>query len=506
MDDYVRIVLESHPSARSAQALDASAAAASKAARLLPDPTLELSLGEGRAADGSGSPKTEKGFSVSQSIPWLPARSASIEAADHEARALRAEGLATRWGLELDARVAYYRLLFARAQVEVDRASEEDARSLLDLMTRRASLGEAREVDRIKARVEWLRQDRELSAAYREELAAEGILRTLAGEPLPTPLRLAGELPRHTDAHARPPRRAPRRPRAKPGADPRPRRGRPRRVAPLERPPRRASRTSASPSSARRSSTARPGAAPSASSLPLWNARRGDVARAEAESRLRAADAERDPPLAPRRPRDTPPGRRDARRPGRLARGRLPPSAAESLRLARLLFEEGETSLLDLLDAQRTARDARREEIRARFELAVAISELQRLLGPNDDTTGDSEDEQEARHRSCSRPRPLRRRRARRLRQGPRCRSARRSPRRKPPRRLEEPAIPAARPSHRRRDRRGRHHDVEGPGRRPLAPSVSHRQRGIRREPPPPGRRERQGPRDVDSGRPRALA
>jgi outer membrane protein TolC len=65
----------------------------------------------------------------------------------------------------------------------------------------------------------------------------------------------------------------------------------------------------------------------------------------------------------------------------------LLPSAAESLRLARLLFEEGETSLLDLLDAQRTARDARREEIRARFELAVALSELRRLLGPDDTMT-----------------------------------------------------------------------------------------------------------------------
>jgi outer membrane protein TolC len=61
----------------------------------------------------------------------------------------------------------------------------------------------------------------------------------------------------------------------------------------------------------------------------------------------------------------------------------LGPAAAEALRIARLLFEEGETSLLDLLDAQRTAREARREEIRARFELAVALSELQRLLGPD---------------------------------------------------------------------------------------------------------------------------
>ncbi len=373
MDDYVRLVLESHPSARSAQALDASAAAASKAARLLPDPTLELSLGEGRAADGSGSPKTEKGFSVSQSIPWLPARSASIEAADHEARALRAEGLATRWGLELDAQVTYERLLFARAQVEVGRASAEDARSLLDLMTRRASLGEARAVDRIKARVEWLRQDRQLSAAYREELAAEGILRTLAGEPLPTPLRLAGELPRHPDGM-----------RALLDAHP----------DALERSPaliRRGRVPDLGFSFYRQNELDREAWGGALGlSLPLWNARRGDVARAEAESRLRAADAEsvRLALLS-----DLATRRRDVET---LAvqvaslEGDFLPSAAESVRLARLLFEEGETSLLDLLDAQRTAREARREEIRARFELATAIAELRRLLGPNDDTTGDS--------------------------------------------------------------------------------------------------------------------
>jgi len=389
MDDYVRLVLESHPSARSAQALDASAAAASKAARLLPDPTLELSLGEGRAADGSGSPKTEKGFSVSQSIPWLPARSASIEAADHEARALRAEGLATRWGLELDAQVTYERLLFARAQVEVGRASAEDARSLLDLMTRRASLGEARAVDRIKARVEWLRQDRQLSAADREELAAEGIMRTLAGEPLPTPLRLAGELPRHPDGM-----------RALLDAHP----------DALERSPAliraraEAARASSLLSSARRGRVPDLGfsffrqneldreawGGALGLTLPLWNARRGDVARAEAESRLRAADAER---VRLALLSDLATRRRDVET---LAvqvaslEGDFLPSAAESVRLARLLFEEGETSLLDLLDAQRTAREARREEIRARFELATAIAELRRLLGPNDDTTGDS--------------------------------------------------------------------------------------------------------------------
>jgi cobalt-zinc-cadmium efflux system outer membrane protein len=387
LDDYVRIVLRSHPATQAARALEESASAETKAARLLPDPTLELSLGEGRAADGTGSPKTEVGFSISQSIPWLPARSASIEAAGHEARALEAAAEATRWALTLDARSAYVRLLSAKAQVAVDRAAEEDARSLLDLMTRRAGLGEAREVDRIKARVEWLRQDRELSAALREELAAEVLLRTLAGEPLPTPLRLTGDLPRHTDAG-----------RALLDAGP----DRLETSLSLIRARAEAARASSLVSSARRGRVPDLGLSifrekeldreawggSLAVVVPLWNARRGDVARAQAESRLRAADADgvRLSLLA-----DLATRRRDVETlAGKVASldGDLLPSAAESLRLARLLFEEGETSLLDLLDAQRTAREARREEIRARLDLATAISELQRLLGPNDAPSG----------------------------------------------------------------------------------------------------------------------
>ena len=386
IEAYVQIVLRENPAARAAAALEASAAAGGLSARLLPDPSLELSLGRGRPADGSGPQKTETGFSISQAIPWLPARSATIEAAGHEAAARRAEAGAVRWGLALDARLAYFRLLSAQAQVEVARATEADARSLLDLMTRRAGLGETREVDRIKARVEWLKQERELRAAEREASAAEAILRTLAAAPLPSPLRLAGELPRQTDAmrallDAKPDR--------------------------LDRSPAlaiaraEAARTSSLLTSARRGRVPDLGLSFFRQKeldreawggslgvvVPLWNARRGDVARAQADAGLRSANAEmvRLTLLA-----DLETRRRDvetlAVQVASLV-GDLLPSAAESLRLARLLFEEGETSLLDLLDAQRTARDARREEIRARFELAVALSELQRLIGSDDITT-----------------------------------------------------------------------------------------------------------------------
>ena len=281
----------------------------------------------------------------------------------------------------LDARLAFYRLLEARALVEVARATETDARSLLDLVSRRASLGETREVDRIKARVEWLKQQRELRVAEREADAAESALRTLAASPLPQPLVLGGELPRQADATNVLEEATPARLERAPG---------------VLRARAEAARAASLLSSARRSRVPDLGfsvfrqkeldrdafGASLGIVLPLWNARRGDVARAGAESTFRAAEAGR---IRLALVTEVETRRRDvdtSAAQAAILMNELLPSAAESLRLARLLFEEGETSLLDLLDAQRTAREARREEIRARFELAVALAELQRLLGP----------------------------------------------------------------------------------------------------------------------------
>jgi cobalt-zinc-cadmium efflux system outer membrane protein len=123
--------------------------------------------------------------------------------------------------------------------------------------------------------------------------------------------------------------------------------------------------------------------------LPLWNAKRGEIAKADAAAALARAEAERTSVALATALEER---RRDvdvAASQAAVLTGELLPAASESLRTARLLFEEGETSLLDLLDAQRTARDARREEIRARFELAVALSELERLIGRDDTTMGD---------------------------------------------------------------------------------------------------------------------
>jgi cobalt-zinc-cadmium efflux system outer membrane protein len=117
--------------------------------------------------------------------------------------------------------------------------------------------------------------------------------------------------------------------------------------------------------------------------LPLWNARRGDIARAQAAASLATTGAARtlvDLTTALER------ARQDldvASAQAEILDRQILPAATRSLELARFSYREGETSLLDLLDAQRTFRDTQREAIASRLALALALAEVQRLVGPD---------------------------------------------------------------------------------------------------------------------------
>ena len=380
---YVEIVKRSPPAAAQRAGLEQAAAAERRAARVLPDPVFDFSWDRARPADLPGAKGHETGYTLSQTLPWPGTWRAGVAAGDRAADVLRAGAEGVAWEIEARARLAFARLEAARGLLDVDRGAEEDARSLRDLVARRAELGESRESDRIKVSVEWLRQQRQLAAVSRQAQVAETILRALAVEPLPQPLVL-----KPTDHPPLPP------------LDP---------AALAERlaetnPRLRAARAEAARREAL-SSVARRGRIPDLGvsvfrqreldkeangfsvgiKLPLWNANRGEIARAEAEQRVAAAAAERE--------RIDVLTELDARLTDlvvaadqtALLEREVLPQAARSLELARLLYEEGETSLLDLLDAQRTYREAQRERLESHLAQALAVADVQRLAGPDFD-------------------------------------------------------------------------------------------------------------------------
>jgi cobalt-zinc-cadmium efflux system outer membrane protein len=380
---YVEIVKRSHPAAAERVGLEQAAEAERRAARVLPDPVFDFSWDRAHPTDLTGLNGDETGYALSQTLPWPGTWRAGADAGERAADVLRAGAEGVAWEIAARARLAFARLEAARSLLDVARGAEEDARSLRDLVARRAELGESRESDRIKASVEWLRQQRQLTAAEREARVAEAMMRALAVEPLPQPLVL--------EATAHPPL---------PPLDPAPLAVRLAESNPRLR--------SARAEAARRealSSVARRARIPDLEvsvfrqreidkeangfsvgiKLPLWNANRGEIARAEAEQQIAAAAAarERIDVLTELETRLT--TLVVAADQASLLEREILPQATRSLELARLLYEEGETSLLDLLDAQRTFREAQRERLESHLAQASAVADVQRLAGPDFD-------------------------------------------------------------------------------------------------------------------------
>jgi len=381
VEGYVQIVLRSHPAARLRAGFEDAARAESKAARQFSDPTFEYSRGQAHPNEAPSIGATETSISVSQTIPWPGAFAAGVRAGDRAADALRAEGTASRWEVEIAARRTFARLVTARALLDLDQATEGDARSLRDLVARRAELGETRESDRIRAAVEWMRQRRLLEASRREAEVAEAVVRTLAVEPLPRPLAIRPDLPRDLPSPDRESLLA--------------------RL--LERNPQLLVARADTERQRELASQAKRARFPDldvtvfrdeeldktsngfalAIKVPLWNANRGEIARVQAASTVASAEAERKRldlvTELEERLKDLDVASAQVQTLDR----EILPSAAESLRLARRSYEEGETSLLDLLDAQRTFRDTQREAVESRLALALAVTDIQRLVGPD---------------------------------------------------------------------------------------------------------------------------
>jgi outer membrane protein, heavy metal efflux system len=380
---YVEIVMRSHPAAAERAGLEQAAEAERQAARVVPDPVFDFSWDRAHPRDLPGVNGDETGYTLSQTLPWPGTWRAGADAGERAAAALRAGAEGVVWEIGARARLAFARLEAARGLLEVARGAEEDARSLRDLVARRAELGESRESDRIKASVEWLRQQRQLTAAEREARVAEATMRALAVEPLPQPLVLEATvcppLPK-LDPAALAARLAGTNPRLRAALAEAARRGALSSVA------RRARIPDLDVSVFRQKEIDKEANGFSVGiKVPLWNANRGEIARAEAEQRLAAAAAarERIDVLAELEERLT--ALVVAAEEALLLEREILPQATRSLELARLLYEEGETSLLDLLDAQRTFREARREHLESRLAQAFAVADVQRLAGPDFD-------------------------------------------------------------------------------------------------------------------------
>ena len=378
LPDLQALALRNHPAGAEAEALQQLGRAELSIARTWSDPFLQVLIGSGRPL-GSETWRAESGFEVTQDIPSPLAYRHRIQAAEFGSGQREAEGRARRLNLLFDVEVLFYDFAAALEAARILEQNAEGAERILALTARRAELGEARETERIRAEVELLRLRRALAAAAQAVELTRNTLRRLVGPGLPDRFGADPVWPGAASVEDLPTLRA--------------------RMA--ERNPELLAARAGTGESAEGAKAAAWEAWPDLAAtyydldeidktargaklgirVPLWNANRAEAARRRAEASLRRAEL-RAQEIDLESELDRAYGEyRVAADQADAYSKRLLPAAREGLRLTELTYEEGETSFLDLLDAQRTYREAAAELIGVRRDAARALAAIHRLTG-----------------------------------------------------------------------------------------------------------------------------
>jgi len=368
------------PTLESAEAAIEAAEGALRQARAYPNLELVVGGGRGRPRDG-GDSKSETVIELVQPIELPGLRRWRARAAE-----VRLEGAAIDRDVVdavVDSTVArlVYETLLAERQADIARGSAAIALRLQELLERRVEIGESAPLDAVKARSEGFARRREVLEAERSLEASRAALSLMCGDRLPVGFRLADTL-------------------EDPGATPLPNdlAERLRNGNPILRRARNAVEEALA-----RTEVARKEVFPgfdllagheteldrSATNvgvgitLPLWNRNGGAIAEAGAESTRAEADVR-----ALTRELETALVQAGAAYRAALAEIELheqgwTEAAKKSLDIATFGFENGEASILDVLDAQRSYLGVSLAEAESWAGLALARTDIERLIaGP----------------------------------------------------------------------------------------------------------------------------
>lgn len=367
-----------HPTLDSADAATRVAEGLLRQARAFVNPELEFESGRGRPREGGGS-RSEAFLELRQSIEMPGLRRWRVRVAELGVRGAEIER--TQVTAVVDATVARlaYGVLLEQRRAEIARQSSELARRLLDLLTRRVELGESAPLVAVKARSEWFARRRDVLDAEAGLEAARSALDLFCGglgggweiaETLKAP---AGDLP--VDLVERLRSRNPILQRVAVAIEEAEARTE---VVRRERLPGVELSAGHETELDRTATSVGVGLI-----LPLWSRQGGAIQAAVAERERvlalqRALASELETELA----RAVAEYRR-AEAVSRLHLEGWTAAASRALDIATFSFENGEASLLDVLDSQRSYLEVARAEAESGAALALARVEIERLIdGP----------------------------------------------------------------------------------------------------------------------------
>lgn len=192
IDDLIGLALEKNPSISSALSSIDIARGELRTAKAFPNPEAEFSLAKGKSREGNS--EAEFGISVVQPIEWPLKRLYRRKAGEEEVKVSQFEKEAVKAELIFTTKQLYYSILLAKKDVDIARQNLDTSKALLSIIERRVELGESRELDFIKSRIETLKSERELIRAETNENTLKAILKRFIGNSLEKDFDLKGEI------------------------------------------------------------------------------------------------------------------------------------------------------------------------------------------------------------------------------------------------------------------------------------------------------------------------
>lgn len=355
-----------------------AASAGITTAGAFPNPELEISNGQSRARQIGAPAGDVRSVTLSQPLEWPQLRGARVDAAEAAWRAVDAGRRAFEADVHGWVRLRYYELLRRQAEVQ---AAEEDLALATQIRSRiqlQVDQGEAPRFELIKADTEFLNAQKAAQVAELRVIQARAALRQAVGNGLPEAFAVSGSLPRQ--APSLPPLAELRQQVLTSNAE----LGRSRAETEQAQHQLAAERAKRLPGVALKAgresdselNTSRLGIA---ITIPLWDRRSGPVGEASAGlARVRNESMAREFALLQSLENAYLQYQIAANQVQALESG-VVHRAAAAQQVAAAAYRLGERGILDYLDAQRVYRAARNELIAARYEVAAAKIEIDRL-------------------------------------------------------------------------------------------------------------------------------
>ena len=375
----IDLALTHHPSIEFGKGVIDETQGDQLSASAYPNPSLGLQSGHGQVLDPTGPSLTERYISLSQPLEWPGTRAARQSAARAGVTSAQASLEVTQLNVKARVKRTFYELLLAETLADLASRLSDTVTDFERAVKRRVESGEAPPFELVKVNVEMLQAQKLVSQTKGKVRSNQATLNQLTAGNLGEAFSITGDFESVKtnlnekslieDAFQYHPE-----------------------VRKFQRLIEKASARHNQEQHARVPNVTINGAYQRDAGregfiggltipLPLWNQRQGDIAKALGRRRQAEANLQEARITLRRGIIEHLQNSRTASAQIHTFEQGLLKQAKEAVRIARISFKFGEASLLDVLDAQRVLWQTFQGYAQARFELSVALTELERLVG-----------------------------------------------------------------------------------------------------------------------------